>query len=159
MRKSIRALTVAVVATLILPAAVFAYWPVANTSSYISQGYSSSHKGYDIASYSGTRVVPVRSGKVAFAGWKANCGGYQVYVSHGNGLYSAYFHLGSESVYRGQLVTAQVTTLGRVGATGCSTGPHLMVEIWHGYPWSSGAHRVNPWTYISSGTYLPARYR
>jgi len=159
MRKSIRALTVAMVATLILPAAVFAHWPVVNTSSYISQGYSSSHKAYDIASYSGTRVVPMRSGQVAFAGWKNNCGGYQVYVSHGGGLYSAYFHLRAEYVYKGQWVTSQVTTIGKVGTTGCTTGPHLHFEIWHGYPWSSGAYRVNPWSYIDSGSYLPYRYR
>lgn len=159
MRKFIRALTAALAASLILPAAVFAQWPVANTSSYISQGYSSSHKAYDIASYSGTRVVPMRSGRVAFAGWKANCGGYQVYVYHGSGMYSAYFHLRAEYAYKGQWVTSQVTTLGRVGETGCATGPHLHFEVWHGYPWSSGAYRVNPWTYIDSGTYLPYRYR
>lgn len=159
MRKSIRALTAALAASLILPAAVFAHWPVANTSSYISQGYSSSHKAYDIASYSGTRVVPMRSGQVAFAGWKNNCGGYQVYVSHGSGLYSAYFHLRAEYVSKGQWVTSQVTTIGKVGTTGCTTGPHLHFEIWHGYPWSSGAYRVNPWAYIDSGTYLPYRYR
>jgi hypothetical protein len=31
--------------------------------------------------------------------------------------------------------------------------------VWRGYPWSSGSYRVNPWTYIDSGTYLPYRYR
>ena len=159
MRKSIRALVVAAAATLILPAAVFAYWPVASTGSYVSQGYSSWHKAYDLASYSGTPVVPLRSGTVAFAGWKANCGGYQLYVNHGNGLYSAYFHLRAEYAWRGEWVTAQSTLLGRVGQTGCATGPHLHVEVWHGYPWSSGAYRVNPWSYLDSGSYLPYRYR
>ena len=159
MRKSIRALVAAIAITLILPTAVFAAWPVANTSSWVSQGYSSQHRAYDIASYSGTRVVPARSGRVAFAGWKSNCGGYQVYVNHGNGLYSAYFHLRAEYVYKGQWVTRQSTLLGRVGESGCATGPHLHFEIWHGYPWSSGAYRVNPWSYIDSGIYLPYRYR
>lgn len=159
MRTSIRALVVAVAATLVLPAAVFAHWPVANKSSWVSQGYSSQHKAYDIASYTGTRVVPMRSGRVAFAGWKSNCGGYQIYVNHGNGLYSAYFHLRAEYVYKGKWVTSQETLMGRVGETGCATGPHLHFEIWHGYPWSSGAYRVNPWTYIDSGIYLPYRFR
>ena len=159
MRKSIRALSVAIAASLILPAAAFAYWPVASTSSYVSQGYSSSHKAYDLASYKGTPVKPFRSGKVAYVGYKSNCGGLQIYINHGNGLYSAYFHLSSEYVYKGQSVTAQSTTIGRVGASGCTTGPHLHFEIWHGYPWSSGAYRVNPWNYIDSGTYLPYRYR
>lgn len=159
MRKSINALAVAVAASIILPAAVFAYWPVANRYSYVSQRYSSTHRAYDLASYAGTPVVPSRSGTVVFAGWKANCGGYQIYVYHGNGIYSAYFHLRAEYVSRGQWVTAQKTMIGRVGSTGCTTGPHLHFEIWRGYPWKSGSYRVNPWNSIDSGTYLPYRYR
>src|SRR4051794_30232524 len=46
MRNSIRALVVAVAIALILPAAVAAYWPVANRYSYVSQGFSSTHKAY-----------------------------------------------------------------------------------------------------------------
>jgi murein DD-endopeptidase MepM/ murein hydrolase activator NlpD len=159
MRNSIRALVVAIAAALILPAAAFAYWPVANTSSYVSQGYSSTHRAYDLASYKGTPVKPFRSGQVAYVGYKSNCGGLQMYISHGNGLYSAYFHLSAEYVYRGKWVTAQTTTIGRVGTSGCTTGPHLHFEIWHGYPWHSGSYRVNPWSYIDSGRYLPYRYR
>jgi murein DD-endopeptidase MepM/ murein hydrolase activator NlpD len=158
MRNSIRALVAAIAATLILPAAVFAYWPVANTSSYISRGFSSSHPAEDIASYAGTRVIAMRSGKVVFAGWKDNCGGRQVWISHGSGLYSAYYHLSTAYVWRGEWVTAQ-STIGRVGETGCATGPHLHIEVWHGYPWSSGSYRINPWAYIDSGIYLPYRYR
>ena len=159
MRKSIRALAAALAATLILPAAVFAYWPVANRYAYVSQGYTTTHRGYDLASYTGTRVVPVRSGRVVLAGNRGTCGGIEIYISHGNGLYSVYYHLSAEYVYKGQWVTGQTTTIGRVGTTGCTTGPHLHVEIWRGYPWSSGAYRVNPWAYIDSGTYLPYRYR
>lgn len=159
MRNSIRALVVALAATLILPAAVFAYWPVASTGSYVSHGFSSSHPAEDIAAAAGTRIVPMRSGTVVFAGWKNNCGGYQVWVSHGNGLYSAYYHMRSESSWRGEVVTAQRTTLGRVGMTGCATGPHLHVEVWHGYPWARGSFRIRPWAYIDTGAYLPYRYR
>jgi murein DD-endopeptidase MepM/ murein hydrolase activator NlpD len=157
MRKSISALTVALVATLVLPTAVFAQWPVANSSSYVSQGYSSRHKAYDIASYKGTKVVPMRSGKVVFAGRKDNCGGIQVYVYHGNGLYSAYHHLSTEYVYRGQYLTSS-TMLGRVGESGCATGPHLHISVWKGFPWHSGSYRVSPWNYIDSGTWFPKRY-
>ena len=159
MRKSIRAIAAALVVALVLPVATMAAWPVANRYSWVSQGYHSYHKADDIASYSGTRVVPMRSGKVVFAGWKNNCGGYQVWVSHGSGLYSAYYHLRSESVSKGQYVTRQETTLGRVGETGCATGPHLHFEVWRGVPWASGSYRVRPWSYIDSGTYLPYRYR
>lgn len=159
MRRSIRAIAAALTVAILLPAATLAAWPVANKSSWISQGYYSYHKANDIASYSGTPVVPMSNGKVVFAGWKGNCGGYQVWVSHGNGLYSASYHLRSESVSKGQAVTSQVTRLGRVGESGCATGPHLHFEVWRGFPWASGSYRVRPFSYIDSGTYLPARYR
>jgi murein DD-endopeptidase MepM/ murein hydrolase activator NlpD len=159
MRMSIRAMAAALLVALILPAATLAAWPVANRYSYVSQGYHSYHKAEDLASYSGTRVVPVRSGRVVFAGWKNNCGGYQVWVSHGNGLYTAYYHLRSIAATKGQVVTQSTTTLGRVGTTGCATGPHLHIEVWRGYPWSSGSYRVRPWSYIDNGTYLPYSLR
>jgi murein DD-endopeptidase MepM/ murein hydrolase activator NlpD len=159
MRKSIRAIAAALVVALVLPVATMAAWPVANRYAWVSQGYHSYHKANDIASYSGTKVVPMRSGRVVFAGWKRNCGGYQVWVSHGNGLYSAYYHLRSESVSKGQWVSKSQTLLGRVGESGCATGPHLHFEVWRGFPWSSGSYRVKPWSYINEGTYFPYRYR
>lgn len=159
MRRSIRAIAAALVVALILPAAVLAHWPVANRQAWISQAYKTTHKADDIAAPAGTVVVPIRSGRVVFAGWKRNCGGYQVWVNHGYGLYTAYYHLRSESVSKGQWVTAQSSKLGRVGATGCATGAHLHVEVWRGTPWGSGSYRVNPWKFIDSGTWLPYRYR
>ena len=158
MRKSISALVAALVVALILPATVAAQWPVANTSSYVSRGYSTYHKAYDIASYYGTKVVPMRKGKVVFAGVKSDCGGRQVYVYHGNGLYSAYHHLSAEYVSSGQYIYG-TTMLGRVGESGCATGPHLHISVWKGYPWRAGSYRVSPWPYIDSGSWLPYRYR
>jgi len=159
MRISIRAIAAALIVALILPVAVQASWPVATRSSYISQGWHTYHKADDVSAAYGTPIVPIRSGKVVYVGRKANCGGLQVYVKHGNGLYTAYYHLSSESVYRGKYVTRQVTRLGRVGTSGCTTGPHVHVEVWRGYPWHSGSYRLHPWNYITSGTYLPSRYR
>jgi murein DD-endopeptidase MepM/ murein hydrolase activator NlpD len=159
MRRSIRAIAAALTVALILPAVVLAHWPVANRQSYVSQGFSTGHRANDIATPSGTAVVPMKSGRVVFAGWKRNCGGYQVWVSHGYGLYSAYYHLRSESVSKGQSVIAQSTRLGRVGSSGCAKGAHLHMEVWRGFPWGSGSYRVKPWSYINSGTYFPYRYR
>jgi murein DD-endopeptidase MepM/ murein hydrolase activator NlpD len=67
--------------------------------------------------------------------------------------------MSSETVYRGKYVTAGTTRLGRVGQSGCASGPHVHVEVWRGYPWHSGSYRVRPWSFIDSGTYLPSRYR
>ena len=100
----------------------------------------------------------MRSGRVVFAGWKSNCGGYQVWVSHGGGLYSAYYHMKRETSWKGRAVTRSTSTLGYLGASGCASGPHLHVEVWRGYPWRSGSYRVNPWNYIDSGSYFPPRY-
>jgi murein DD-endopeptidase MepM/ murein hydrolase activator NlpD len=136
-----------------------AAWPVASRSSYISQYFHRGHPADDVAAARGTRIVPMLSGRVVFAGWKSNCGGYQVWVSHGNGIYTAYYHMSKEVSWAGRSVTRQESTLGYVGETGCATGPHLHVEVWHGYPWRSGSYRVSPWGYIDSGTYLPYKYR
>ena len=140
-----------------LPAS--AAWPVAARSSYVSQYSHRGHVAIDIAAHSWTRIVPIRSGKVVFAGWKSNCGGYQVWVSHGDGLYSAYYHMSRENSYRGEWVSGGSETIGWVGSTGCATGPHLHIEVWKGYPWRSGSRRVNPWGFIDNGYYLPYRYR
>ena len=159
MRKLTRALAAAVVVALVLPSVVAAYWPVATRSSYISQWFTSSHRGIDIAAPYGSRVVPLRSGVTVFAGWKSNCGGYQVWVYHGHGLYSAYYHLRRETSWRGEHVTGGTETIGYLGQSGCATGPHVHVEVWKGYPWRSGSYRVNPWSYVDNGYFLPYRYR
>ncbi len=158
MRRSIRALLAALAVAIILPAAVLAHWPVVDRYAYVSQGYHYYHQADDLAAPLGTYVVPMRSGTVVFAGWKNNCGGYQVWISHGNGLYSGYYHLSRVLAWKGEWVTDQTTRIGRVGMTGCATGTHVHFEVWRGYPWASGSYRVNPWYYIDSGTYLPYRY-
>ena len=158
-RRSALAIALAAILAVAVSIPALASWPVASRSSYVSRGFTSSHKAYDIAATSGIRIVPMRSGKVVFAGWKSNCGGYQVWVSHGSGLYSAYYHMRKEVSWSGRSVTRQESVLGYVGATGCATGPHLHIEVWRGYPWRSGSYRVNPWNYIDSGWYLPYRYR
>jgi murein DD-endopeptidase MepM/ murein hydrolase activator NlpD len=161
MRKRISALVAAILVAIVLPAAVIAHWPVADRYAWVSQGYWSGHRAYDLAAPMGTPVVPIRAGVVVFAGWRNNCGGYQVWVSHGNGLYSGYYHLerGTISVWRGESVKVDYSRLGRVGESGCATGPHTHVKVWRGYPWASGSYRVSPWAYIDSGTWLPYRYR
>ena len=159
MRRSIRAIAAALTVALVLPVAVLASWPVTTRSSYISQGWHTYHRADDVAAAWGTPIVPIRSGRVVYVGRRANCGGLQVYVYHGNGLYTAYYHMSRETVFKGKWVTAQKTYLGRVGESGCATGPHVHVEVWRGYPWHSGSYRVNPFSYIDSGWYLPSAYR
>jgi murein DD-endopeptidase MepM/ murein hydrolase activator NlpD len=119
-------------------------WPVAG--GYISQYYHYGHYGLDIAADSGTRVLAAGGGSVIFAGWKNNGGGYQVWIAHGSGLYTTYNHMSSVSVGRGQRVS-RGQQVGRVGATGNVTGPHLHFEVWRGMIWDGG-NRVNPLGYL-----------
>jgi murein DD-endopeptidase MepM/ murein hydrolase activator NlpD len=157
--KIIRAFVAAGLVATILPASVSAYWPIVDRYSWVSQWYSSSHRAIDIAAPTGTHIVSIRSGRVVWRGWDHTGGGYGVIVYHGNGLYSAYYHMSRIRAWVGEHVYAQSTVIGYVGMTGNATGPHTHTEVWHGYPWHSGSYRVNPWSYIDSGWYLPYRYR
>jgi murein DD-endopeptidase MepM/ murein hydrolase activator NlpD len=119
-------------------------WPVAG--GYISQYFHYGHYAIDIAADQGTRVKAAAGGRVIFAGWKNNGGGYQVWIAHGSNLYTTYNHMSSISVGRGQSVS-RGQQVGRVGMTGNATGPHLHFEVWIGPVWDGGT-RVNPLKYL-----------
>ena len=67
--------------------------------------------------------------------------GHQVILSHGNGLETYYAHLTESSVKPGDTVT-QGQTIGTVGSTGQSTGPHLHFEV------RVNGQRTNPRNYL-----------
>jgi murein DD-endopeptidase MepM/ murein hydrolase activator NlpD len=83
------------------------------------------HLGVDYAAATGTPVVAVASGTVISAGW-AGGGGRQVRIRHAAGLESYYLHLSAfaKGIRAGAHVE-QGQLIGRVGATGTATGPHL----------------------------------
>lgn len=169
MRKLKYASVLAVALIFAVAGTALAHWPVANRKSWVSQWSHRGHVAIDIAAPKGTRIFPVESGRVVYAGWRRNCGGWQVYIRHSNGTYAAYYHmLYRPRVVKGQYVTRQKTVIGYVGKSGlppygvrmtCATGYHLHLEVWRGYPWRSGSYRVNPWRYINHGYWLPYRYR
>jgi murein DD-endopeptidase MepM/ murein hydrolase activator NlpD len=125
-------------------------WPVAGYN-YISQYFHASHPAIDIAAAQGTPVVASVGGTVVKAGNNGYTGGGNViWVMNGTKLYTTYNHLLSWSVRVGQRIsTGQV--IGRVGATGEATGPHLHFEVWLGLPWGLGsnANAVNPCAYLA----------
>lgn len=120
-------------------------WPV--RGGYISQYFHYGHPALDIAAPYGTPVVSAAAGTVTFAGWRDNGGGYQVYVSHGSGLYTTYNHMSAITVGVGEHV-GRDSQVGRIGATGAATGPHCHFEVWRGSPWDNGSERVNPLSYL-----------
>jgi 3-isopropylmalate/(R)-2-methylmalate dehydratase large subunit len=50
------------------------------------------------------------------------------------------------------------TVIGYVGSTGWSTGCHVHMEYWHGYPWRCGSYRLTPWPLINHGYWYFKRY-
>ena len=113
---------------------------------YVSQYFHYGHWALDIAASYGSRVVAAAGGKVIFAGWKSNGGGWQVWISHGSGLYTTYNHMSAITVGNGQGV-GRGQQVGRIGQSGDATGPHLHFEVWQGPIWSGG-QRVNPLRYL-----------
>ncbi|HET9026359.1 MAG TPA: M23 family metallopeptidase [Trueperaceae bacterium] len=94
----------------------------------LGMGTSSFHRGVDIAAPSGTPVGAARAGTVTYAGWSSQGYGNLVRIRHADGSEAWYGHFSSISVGVGQYVN-QSQTIGRVGSTGLSTGPHLHFEL------------------------------
>jgi len=83
----------------------------------------SPHVGIDLRSDEGVPVLACNSGMVVLVD-DLFFSGKSILLDHGWGLYSMYFHLSETSVKEGDRVD-KGATLGRVGSTGRSTGPHL----------------------------------
>lgn len=99
-----------------------------------------SHSGVDISTNSGVPIKAPADGIVVKANWASGYG-QVIYVSHGYGYSTRYGHLSKIAVKAGQKVK-RGDTIGYVGSTGRSTGPHLHYEVRvNGQP-------VNPLEYI-----------
>lgn len=90
-------------------------------------GNRKAHLGVDFAAPTGTPVRTVGDGRVRFAGWQSGYGNV-VFVEHNNGQSTVYAHLSRIDVRLGQSLS-KGQTLGAVGSTGASTGPHLHFEF------------------------------
>jgi murein DD-endopeptidase MepM/ murein hydrolase activator NlpD len=101
------------------------------------------HTGIDFRGDTGEAIHVTAGGKVVSAGWS---GGYgrMVEVDHGNGLSTRYGHMSEIDVQVGQTVKAG-QTVGRMGSTGRSTGPHLHYET------RIDGEAVNPQKFLHAG--------
>ena len=88
------------------------------------------HRGVDIAAPHGTRVYSVQDGRVAAVGSNGVLGKY-IIVAHFAGYSSLYAHLSRIYVSRDEGVNGG-ETIGAIGSTGRSTGPHLHFELRRG---------------------------
>ena len=93
------------------------------TRSFYNGEPRTAHGGADFASPAGTAIESPNAGRVVLAGSRYFTGG-TVVIDHGLGLFSLFAHLETIGVTLGETVRPG-TILGRVGATGRVTGPHL----------------------------------
>jgi murein DD-endopeptidase MepM/ murein hydrolase activator NlpD len=118
-------------------------WP--STERYLSGfDYSpeTNHFGIDIAGKLGNPIFAADHGVVVYAGWNDYGYGEMIVIDHGAGWQTLYAHLSQVNVVCGQEVY-QGDTIGYMGSTGKSTGPHLHFEMR-----SDDYGRVNPWDFL-----------
>lgn len=91
------------------------------------RGFSTNHKGIDLAAPVGASIRAMSKGLVIFADPYAGYGNLVV-IDHGKGVTTHYAHCDKLTVHTGQTVeTGQM--IAEVGSTGMSTGPHLHLEV------------------------------
>lgn len=104
------------------------------------------HSGVDYPVGKGVPVLSIAEGEVTLVA-DHYFSGKSVYVYHGNGLFTQYFHLDDFSVKKGDIVK-QGQEIGKCGSTGRATGAHLHVGIrWFG-------ERINPNLLYPNGSTL-----
>ena len=85
------------------------------------------HAGIDFKGPIGSPIYAAADGRVTFAGVRSGYGN-AIEITHGNGMLTRYAHLSRIDVKVGQAVAAG-STIGGLGNTGRSTGPHLHFEV------------------------------
>jgi len=132
----------------------FYIWPSAD-SDYVTSffgtrlhpilGIYKTHTGIDIGAGYGTAILAAADGVVTTAAYNAGGYGNYIIIDHGNGNMTLYAHMSQMSASVGQTVK-QGQTIGFVGSTGLSTGPHLHFEVY------VGGTRVDPLLYFTNYT-------
>ena len=102
------------------------------------------HSGLDFAAPSGAQIKAPAAGKVILIG-DYFFNGKTVFVDHGQGLISMFCHLSAIDVKMGDEL-ARGGDIGKVGATGRATGPHLHWNV------SLNNVRVDPAIFIGAFT-------
>jgi murein DD-endopeptidase MepM/ murein hydrolase activator NlpD len=101
--------------------------PFGTSRSYEGLDVVSRHSGMDFRGHEGRTVLAPAAGRVAFAA-PLEVRGNTVWIDHGWGVYSGYFHL-SEILAEPESMVEPGDVLGSIGRTGRTTGPHLHWEV------------------------------
>jgi len=95
----------------------------------LAQGFHGFHRGIDILDPVGTPIEPIADGVVTEVSLGRLGWGNTVVVDHGNGLASRYAHMNEVRMIENDQINKD-QTLGTVGMTGWTTGPHLHLEVY-----------------------------
>lgn len=112
-------------------------------------GRTAMHEGMDLAGPYKRPVTATADGEVIYAGRRSGYGRV-VEIDHGYGLVTVYAHLAKITVRRGEQIKLG-RTLGLLGSSGRSSGPHVHYEVrYHG-------KAVNPAKFLKAGTYVQSK--
>jgi murein DD-endopeptidase MepM/ murein hydrolase activator NlpD len=128
-------------------------WPIKGGIGHISMFFGQNenpftgqyyiHKGIDMSTYrQGDAIVAAADGQVVTVDYDATGFGNYIIIKHKHGFYTRYGHMQQFRVTTGQRVQ-QGETIGYIGNTGLSTGPHLHYEV------HIGSDVVDPFKYIN----------
>jgi murein DD-endopeptidase MepM/ murein hydrolase activator NlpD len=120
-------------------------WPVPSSrhvSSFYGKRSGRHHDGIDISAPKGTLFVASQSGKVIYAGWMKGYGKVMI-IKHPKSVYTVYAHASKIFFKKGEQVQ-KGQRIGKIGATGRATGPHLHFEI------RVNRKHQNPFKYIAN---------
>ena len=129
-------------------------WPIKGGIGHISMFFGQNenpftgqyyiHKGIDLSTYrQGDAIVATADGQVVTVDYDATGFGNYVIIKHKHGFYTRYGHMQQFRVTTGQRVQ-QGETIGYIGNTGLSTGPHLHYEV------HIGSDVVDPFKYLTT---------
>ncbi|MCL2774340.1 MAG: peptidoglycan DD-metalloendopeptidase family protein [Oscillospiraceae bacterium] len=98
------------------------------TGGYVTTRFGQGgHRGIDLVVPYGSPIHAADGGTIIYTGYDGSYGNH-VIIQHKNGLTTLYAHMSSILVNKGDVVS-QGQTIGKVGSTGNSTGPHLHFEV------------------------------
>jgi murein DD-endopeptidase MepM/ murein hydrolase activator NlpD len=128
-------------------------WPIKGGIGHISMFFGQNenpftgqyyiHKGIDISTYrQGDAIMAAADGQVVTVDYDATGFGNYIIIKHKHGFYTRYGHMQQFRVTTGQRVQ-QGETIGYIGNTGLSTGPHLHYEV------HIGSDVVDPFKYLT----------